>query len=98
MQRESPREADAPLKHPTSLTKSKGRDAKGESKRGEASIKHPTSLTKGKVEVQGESPREVKPLLYTHSPFPLLRGRGIKGDRVTPKQKSKGSEVNKQSN
>jgi len=30
-----------------------------------------------------ESQREAKPLLYIHSPFPLIRGRGIQGDRVT---------------
>jgi len=27
--------------------------------------------------------RGAKPLFYTHSPFPLLRGRGIKGEGVT---------------
>jgi len=27
--------------------------------------------------------RGAKPLFYTYSPFPLLRGRGIKGDGVT---------------
>jgi hypothetical protein len=30
-----------------------------------------------------ESQREAKPLLYNHSPFPLIRGRGKKGDGVT---------------
>ena len=30
-----------------------------------------------------ESQREAKPLLYNQSLFPLLRGRGIKGDGVT---------------
>jgi len=30
-----------------------------------------------------ESQREAKPLLYIHSPFPLIRGRGEKGDGVT---------------
>jgi len=34
-------------------------------------------------EIPKESQREAKPLLYIHSPFPLLRGRGIKGDGVT---------------
>jgi len=36
-----------------------------------------TSLNKGR-----ESRREAKPLLYIYSPFPLSRGRGIKGDGV----------------
>jgi len=31
-----------------------------------------------------ESLREAKPLFYNPSPFPLPRGRGIKGDGVTP--------------
>jgi len=39
-----------------------------------------------------ESQREAKPLLNIHSPFPLIRGRGIKGDGVT-KKKTKGGEV-----
>jgi len=29
-----------------------------------------------------ENIREAEPLLYNHSPFPLIRGRGIKGDGV----------------
>jgi len=37
-----------------------------------------TLLTQNK-----ESQREAKPLLYIHSPFPLSRGRGIKGDGVS---------------
>jgi hypothetical protein len=32
-----------------------------------------------------KSQREAKPLLYNHSPFPLTRGRGIKGDGVDRK-------------
>jgi len=43
-----------------------------------------------------ESLREAKPLLQNHTPFPLIRGRGIKGDGVAIKPK--GGEVNKQSN
>ena len=35
-----------------------------------------------------------KLLLYNQSPFPLIRGRGIKGDGVT-KQNPKGGEVDK---
>ena len=37
----------------------------------------PTLLIWNKV-----SQREAKPLLYIPSPFPLARGRGIKGDGV----------------
>jgi len=33
-------------------------------------------------EILKESPREAKPLLCNFSPFPLSRGRGIKGDGV----------------
>jgi hypothetical protein len=29
-----------------------------------------------------ESPREAKPLFHNQSPFPLIRGRGIKGDEA----------------
>jgi len=34
--------------------------------------------------------REAKPLLYNNSPFPLIRGRGIKGDRVLDNLKEGG--------
>jgi len=40
-------------------------------------------------EILEASQREAKPLLYNHFPFPLIRGRGIKGDGVT-KQNLKG--------
>jgi len=40
-------------------------------------------------EILEASQREAKPLLYNQSPFPLIRGRGIKGDGVT-KQNLKG--------
>ena len=38
----------------------------------------------------------MKPLLYNQSPFPLSRGRGIKGDGVA-EGNLKGGEVDKQS-
>jgi len=37
-----------------------------------------------KEQILKKSQREAEPLLYNNKPpFPLLRGRGIKGDRVT---------------
>jgi hypothetical protein len=34
------------------------------------------------IKVKKESLREAKPLFFIHSPFPLARGRGIKGGGV----------------
>jgi len=42
-----------------------------------------TPLPPLKAGYQKESQREAEPLLHNQSPFPLSRGRGIKGDRVT---------------
>jgi len=59
-------------------------------KRGtDAPLKHPHIINPEqgerykKREMLKESQREAKPLLHIPSPFPLPRGRGIKGNGVT---------------